>query len=115
MGDFALEVQLRKLQEAIDRPRQTRRDSHDDTRKPQRDSHDDTKFEPFVSPQERALAARRLSGGLGRKISPDEIRYANGHGIVELADGTVYSLAGGNRVYIGDGKWMRNGKAVELP
>ena len=59
---------------------------------------------------DNALAARRLSAALGRKVSPDEIAFIGERGLVSLASGKAYTLFAGNACYAGNGLWMKNGR-----
>lgn len=58
---------------------------------------------------DNALAARRLSAALGRKIAPEDIEYVF-NSYVSLGDGGVYRLYAGNVCYAGRGVWMKNGR-----
>ena len=57
---------------------------------------------------DNALAARRLSAAIGRKITADQIDFIEGN-YVCLVGGKVYALYAGNACYAGDGLWMKNG------
>lgn len=58
---------------------------------------------------DRALAARRLSAALGRKVTADDIDFIEGN-YVCLVGGKVYALYAGNACYAGNGLWMKNGR-----
>ncbi len=62
----------------------------------------------------KELAARRLSGALGRKVSVDDVTFVDDV-LVQLEDGSVFALGPANGAYIGDGVWYRNGRRVADP
>ena len=58
------------------------------------------------------LAARRLSGALGRKVKPEDVEEIT-YGHVFLKSGESFRLLGGNAAYCGNGVYYRNGKPWE--
>jgi len=64
--------------------------------------------------KEKELAARRLSGALGRKVAADAVVFV-ADDLVQLADGSVFALGPSNCGYVGAGVWYRNGRRVANP
>jgi hypothetical protein len=62
---------------------------------------------------DHALAARRLSAALGKKITADDVEYVVGD-VVCLGPGKIFILAKSNTVLVDGrtGTWMRNGKIL---
>jgi hypothetical protein len=56
------------------------------------------------------LAARRLSAALGRKVAPEDIEEVFQE-YVRLTSGQTVALLAGNAAYLGNGEYMKNGKA----
>lgn len=65
----------------------------------------------------KELAARRISGAIGMKVTPAEISFISEGDepwwLVALADGRAFSLLSGNAVYAGGGIYWRNAKRFD--
>jgi hypothetical protein len=69
--------------------------------------------EKYDTDEPRRRALRQLSGALGRHVTEDQVNWDASLGdTLIMADDSGYLLLPSNVVYVGDGRYMRNGRPM---